>query len=321
MSELVLNTMVDVLKAVAETTRLRIVVLLQEGDLTVSDLTTILGQSQPRVSRHLKLLQDAGVIERYQEGAWAYFRLSDDVVRAQIVDMIAGQLARTDSALEHDHDRLQQVKHQRRVQAAAYFSANAAEWDALRRLHVPDRAVEEALLRLVGDKPFQAMLDIGTGTAAMLKLFAPFYTRGVGVDVNREMLAIARAGLEKAGITHALVRQGDVAALPVELAGFDLVMIHQVLHFLDHPALAIREAARVLQPDGRLVIVDFSAHNLEFLRNQYAHQRLGFTDAQITNWFREAELEFVTREEFAPERGRENGLTVQLWLARKPVSV
>jgi len=316
-SELTLNIMVDVLKTVAETTRLRIVVLLQEGDLTVSDLTTILGQSQPRVSRHLKLLQDAGVVERYQEGAWAYFRLSDDVVRGQIIDMIAGRLARTGGALEHDHDRLQQVKQQHRAQAAAYFSANAAEWDALRRLHVPDKAVEEALLQLVGDKPFQTMLDIGTGTAAMLKLFAPFYARGVGVDVNREMLAIARDGLEKAGITHALVRQGDIAALPVELAGFDLVVIHQVLHFLDYPALAIREAARVLQPDGRLVIVDFSAHNLEFLRNQYAHQRLGFTDTQIRNWLREAELEFVTREEFVPGKDRENGLTVQLWMAHK----
>lgn len=317
-TKLDLGRMVDMLKAVAELTRLRILALLSQADLSVSDITAILGQSQPRVSRHLKLLQEVCVVDRYQEGAWAYFRLSEDAVRMDIVRFIMKRLAGDDALLDHDSGRLQQVKRRRQEEAAAYFSANAAQWDDLRLLHVPDGAVEKVLLRLIGDRPFQAMLDIGTGTGSLLRLFAPLYVRGIGIDINRDMLAVARANLEKAGISHALVRQGDVSALPVESGSFDLVTIYQVLHFLDEPQLAIREAARVLRPGGRLVIVDFAAHDLELLRSKYAHHRLGFTDAQITGWLEQAGLELVTREKFAPEQTAEKGLTVRLWLARNP---
>lgn len=292
-----LDPMVDMLKAVAELTRLRILALLAEGDLTVSDLTAILGQSQPRVSRHLRLLQEALVIDRYQEGAWAYFRLSEDALRTDIVRFVIERLNSNDTLLDHDRDRLRQVKLQRQEQAAAYFSANAGQWDELRLLHVSDKAVEEALLRIVGSRPFQAMLDIGTGTGSLLRLFAPLYVRGVGIDINRDMLAVARVNLDRAGITHALVRQGDVSALPVEREGFDLITIHQVLHFLDEPQVALREAARVLRPGGRLIVVDFAAHDLEFLRSKHAHHRLGFSDAQIKGWLENAGLEFVMSEE------------------------
>lgn len=315
--QLDLELMVDVLKAVAEISRLRILALLSEGDLTVSDLTMILGQSQPRVSRHLKLLQEAHLIDRYQEGAWAYFRLADDVVRSNIIAAIIGRLDLEDVLLDHDRDRLAQVKEQRQEKATAYFSANAAEWDRLRLLHVPDGAVEQALLRVVGKRPFQAMLDIGTGTASLLKLFAPLYVRGVGVDNNRDMLAIARVNLDQAGITHAQVRQGDISALPVERESFDLITIHQVLHFLDDPQAAIREAARVLRPGGRLVIVDFAPHNLEFLRTDHAHLRLGFSDETLQSWLESAGLDLVLQEAFAPEQGNK-GLTVKLWLAHDP---
>jgi len=136
-------------------------------------------------------------------------------------------------------------------------------------------------LRGVGELPFQAMLDIGTGTESLLRLFAPLYIRGVGIDIKHDMLAVSRVNLDKAGITHALVRQWDILTLPVERESFDLVIIHQVLHFLDEPQAAIREAARVLRSAGRLVIVDFAIHNLEFLHNKHAHHRLGSSDVQI----------------------------------------
>lgn len=317
MTNLDLAAMVEMLKAASEATRLRILAVLCQGDLTVSDLTRILSQSQPRVSRHLKLLQEAGLIIRYQEGAWAYFRLADDQMRMTITHAILNHLNHGDHMLESDQHRLNQVKEERNSYAASYFSANAALWDKLRLLHVPDNAVEAAMREIVGGKTFQSMLDIGTGTGSMLKLFADLYLRGVGVDNNRDMLAIARSNLDLAGITNAQVRQGDIAALPVDKESFDLVTIHQVLHFLDDPQAAIREAARVMRSNGRLIIVDFAAHDLEFLRTDYAHLRLGFSDEQMKTWIDKAGLEFVDSVEFEP-KDRQKGLTVKLWLAKDP---
>ncbi|TIP36347.1 MAG: metalloregulator ArsR/SmtB family transcription factor, partial [Mesorhizobium sp.] len=239
-----LDTMVDTLKAAAESSRLRILVLLSRGDLTVSDLTEILGQSQPRVSRHLKLLLDAGLIGRYQEGSWAFFRLSDTDSSRDFVQRLVSGVREADPQVVRDLERLAAVKRKRQDRAAEYFSENAASWDRIRSLHVPDRAVEAALLKLVGKRPFQSMLDLGTGTGRLLEIFAPLYRRGVGIDMSREMLTVARANLDKAGVANAQVRQGDIFSPPVERNAFDLVTIHQVLHYLDDPARAIGEAAR-----------------------------------------------------------------------------
>ena len=268
-----LDTMVDTLKAAAESSRLRILVLLSRGDLTVSDLTEILGQSQPRVSRHLKLLLEAGLIGRYQEGSWAFFRLSDaDWARAFVLRLV-GDIRPADPQVERDFERLAAVKRRRQDRAAEYFSSNAASWDQIRSLHAPDKAVEAALLKLVGKRPFQAMLDLGTGTGRLLEIFAPLYRRGIGIDMSREMLAVARANLDRAGVANAQVRQGDIFSPPVERDAFDLVTIHQVLHYLDDPGRAIAEAARLLRPSGRLVLVDFAPHAVVGLRDDHAHQR------------------------------------------------
>ncbi|MET3660838.1 ArsR/SmtB family transcription factor [Aquamicrobium ahrensii] len=311
-----LDTMVDTLKAAAESSRLRILVLLAQGDLTVSDLTEILGQSQPRVSRHLKLLMEADLIGRYQEGSWAFFRLSDqETARAFVLRLITG-VDPADPQIERDMERLATVKRRRQERATEYFSQNAASWDEIRSLHVPDRAVEAALLELVGKRPFQSMLDLGTGTGRLLEILAPLYRRGVGIDMSREMLAVARANLDRAGVTNAQVRQGDIFAPPVERDAYDLVTIHQVLHYLDDPARAIAEAARLLRPSGRLIIVDFAPHTLEFLREEHAHQRLGFSDKQIEDWFADAGLDLESSEEFEPRGNGAAGLTVKLWLGR-----
>lgn len=311
-----LDTMVDTLKAAAESSRLRILLLLSGGDLTVSDLTEILGQSQPRVSRHLKLLLEAALIERYQEGSWAYFRLADaDAAQDHIAGIVA-RLDRADPQVARDLERLSAVKRRRQERAADYFSANAAAWDEIRTLHVPDDAVEAALRKLVGKRPIQTMLDLGTGTGRILEIFSPLYRRGVGIDMSREMLAVARANLDRAGITNAQVRQGDIYAPPVERDAFDLVTIHQVLHYLDEPQQAIREAAKLLRPSGRLVIVDFAPHGLEFLRDEHAHQRLGFSDRQIADWFAEAGLDLEEAQSFAPRGDADAGLVVKLWLGR-----
>jgi ubiquinone/menaquinone biosynthesis C-methylase UbiE/DNA-binding transcriptional ArsR family regulator len=306
--------MVDTLKAAAESSRLRILVLLSRGDLTVTDITEILNQSQPRVSRHLKLLMEARLVERYQEGSWAYFRLSDGESAGDFISGVIGRVDAADAIVERDLERLSAVKRKRQERAADYFSANAASWDHLRSLHVPDGAVEGALRELVGERPFQAMLDLGTGTGRLLELFAPLYRRGVGIDLSREMLAVARSNLDQAGVAHAQVRQGDLYAPPVERDAFDLVTMHQVLHYLDEPGVAIREAARLMRPAGRLVIVDFAPHGLEFLREEQAHVRLGFSERQIADWLDEAGLDLEAERAFAPTD--DAGLTVKLWLAR-----
>lgn len=309
-----LNRMVDTLKAAGESSRFRILVLLSRGDLTVSDLTSILNQSQPRVSRHLKLLLEAGLIGRYQEGSWAFFRLSDNDVAREFALGLVGRVDPADPLVLRDMERLEAVKRKNRERAAEYFSANAAQWDQLRALHVPDDAVEAALVKLVGKTPFQAMLDLGTGTGRLLEIFAPLYRRGVGLDMSREMLSVARANLDKAGVQHAQVRQGDIYAPPVDRDAYDLVTIHQVLHYLDNPGVAIAEAAKALRPAGRLVIVDFAPHDFEFLREEQAHVRLGFTDRQIADWMKEAGLEQEETVTFEPADS--GGLTVKLWSGR-----
>ncbi|MEM7462071.1 MAG: metalloregulator ArsR/SmtB family transcription factor [Pseudomonadota bacterium] len=320
-----LDDTVNLLRAAGETTRMRLLALLSEADLTVTDLIEILGQSQPRISRHLRLLAEAGLLERYQEGAWAYFRAAEDGSGAEMVTQLINALDRSDSQIVRDRERLEAVRNRRARIAEEYFSTNAARWDALRSLHVDESRVEAAMLRLVGDKPFQNMLDLGTGTGRLLELFATLYNRAVGIDASRDMLSIARTNLDSAGLSRVQVRQGDIFVLPTPARHFDLVTLHQVLHFLDDPAAAIREAARSLAPSGRLLIVDFAPHDLDFLREENLHRRLGFSHEQISNWLEDANLEVLDIVDLKPEQNisdeqsaDKRKMTVTLWLARDP---
>ncbi len=315
---LALDPLVACLKAAGEPSRLRILALLAASDLTVKDLTAILGQSQPRISRHLKLLVEAGVVRRYPEGAWAYYRLAEDEAAGGLGATLVGRLDPADAVLARDRQRLEAVKRAHAETAAAYFAANAASWDGLRSLHVPEEAVEAAIRRAIGPKPFGAFLDLGTGTGRMLELFAGLYDRGVGVDASQPMLAVARANLDRIGAGNVQVRHGDVYALSVPHGSFDVVTIHQVLHFLEDPARAVSEAARAVRPGGRLLVVDFAPHDLEFLRAEHAHRRLGFSHDQVAGWLKAAGLEVVRIEDLAPPAGSAGQLTVTLWLARDP---
>lgn len=313
-----LEKTVDVLKAAGEPTRMRLLALLFEGDLTVTDMTDILGQSQPRISRHLKLLTEAGLIERFQEGAWAYFRLSGDGRPHELARQIIGAVSPADPLLSRDNERLLAVKKARAESAQAYFSRNAASWDELRSLHVSDEQVEAALLELVGTTPFDSMLDLGTGTGRMLQLFSHLYRRGTGVDASRDMLAVARSNLEHARVSHASVRHADILNLPLERGTFDLVTVHQVLHFLQNPEDAIAQAARMLSPGGRIVIVDFAPHDLDYLHEEHAHLRLGFKSDILSSWLTDAGLNVEKTVDLQPETNGGKNLTVTIWLARDP---
>lgn len=314
-----LNGAVGVLKAVAEPTRLRLMALLARGELSVKDLTRILHQSQPRISRHLKLLAEAGLVERSPEGSWVYFRLAEAGPGRELAGRILSLLDLGDPVIVRDRNRAQGVQEERQAAAQAYFRAHAAEWDGIRALHIAEAEVEAAVSEALGPGPFGFLVDLGTGTGRMLELFSARFRRGLGLDLNPAMLAYARAKLEHAGVTHAQVRQGNLYDLPLADRSADAVVMHQVLHFMADPQRAVREAVRVLAPGGRLLIVDFAPHELEYLREEFAHERLGFAGPQIAQWCADCGAEVIETRDLAPSAESEKGkLTVSLWLAGWP---
>ena len=304
----------NALRAVAEETRLRLLAACARGEMTVSELTTILGQSQPRISRHLKVMCDAGLLERFREGSWVFYRLAEPrtgPAGALARDVLA--LTPEDAAgLARDRMRIAQVKDARAARAAAYFRANAAQWDSIRSMHIDERVVERALREALPADRIEDLLDIGTGTGRILEMLGPGIGYGMGIDLSRAMLAVARANLESRSLTNCRVRLGDMYDLPWDGARFDVVTIHQVLHFADDPAAAIAEAARVLRAGGRIAIVDFTPHDREELRIEHAHRRLGFGDEEVADWFRAAGLRLDSVRHLAGDP-----LTVGLWAASR----
>jgi ubiquinone/menaquinone biosynthesis C-methylase UbiE len=308
------------LRAAGEATRLRILALLAKSELNVKDLTQILGQSQPRISRHLKLMAEAGLITRFREGSWMFFRLADTGSEAALATAIVASFDVADPTFARDLARASAVKKAREDAAQSYFQEHAGEWDRIRALHIAESQVEAAVDQALGSGPFTLLVDLGTGTGRMLELFALRATRALGFDLSRDMLGYARMKLERAGLAHAQARHGDLYNIPLPDGAADAVILHQVLHFLDDPAAAIAEAARLLKPGGKLLVVDFAPHELEFLREQSAHRRLGFAPEQVKRWLKDAGVMVESQCDLAPAAsvGPEK-LTVLLWLGLKPV--
>jgi SAM-dependent methyltransferase len=318
-----LDATLNVFRAIGEETRLRVMVLLLRGELTVTEITQILGQSQPRVSRHLKILADAGLVERYREGSWMFYRAADPAPAgvAAVREALEALGGSQDRLIARDRERFAQSREARARAAAAYFEDAAPEWDRVRRLHLPESDIEARMRALVGDKALGVFIDLGTGTGRMLEIFSDRYEQGLGFDLSREMLAVARANLERAGVGHAQVRHGDIFSLPLENGSADLVCLHQVLHYLAEPGAAVRESARLLKPGGRLLISDFAPHELEFLREEHAHRRLGFSDEEVNAWRRAAGLDLVACETLTPHSRDETKLTVKIWVLAAPETV
>lgn len=311
-----LDTVLEGLRAAAEPTRLRLMALCAEGELTVSELVQILGQSQPRVSRHLKLLCDAGLLDRLPEGGWVFYRLAEGGKANGLVRQIADLIPKADPQLSRDRDGLIAVRAARAARAADYFAANAERWDEIRSLHVDDAEVEKRLLALLPPATIAGeLLDIGTGTGRVLELFGRHGVKGIGIDSSVDMLRVARANLAEANLPNSYVRQGDMYRLPWDEPTFGAIVIHQVLHFADDPAAVLAEAARVLAPGGRIVVVDFAPHAQDELRARHAHRRLGFADSEMRAWLSASGL--VPADPVALPG---HPLTVCLWAADRPLS-
>jgi ubiquinone/menaquinone biosynthesis C-methylase UbiE len=305
--------LVEVLRAAGEPSRLRILALLAREELAVMELSQILDQSQPRVSRHLKLLTEAGLAERFPDGAWVFYRLTTDGPRRALLDQALTRIAPTDPLISRDAEQLQSVRRERSDAAASYFARNAARWDELRTLYVEECDVEAAVLAAVGPGPFRRLVDLGSGTGRMLTLLADRTESAIGLDLSQQMLNIARRNAAEAGLDRYELRHGDIFETRLTSGCADLVVVHQVLHYLSDPAAAVAEAARLVAPGGKLLIVDFAPHGLEFLREAHQHRRLGFSDAEMSRWFEAAGLAAAAPAALPP--AKDKGLTVKIWIA------
>ncbi len=303
---------VEALRAAGEPTRLRVLSLLAGEELSVMELSRILDQSQPRVSRHLKLMTDAGLIERFPDGARVFYRLTSEAPARRLIDTVLDLL--DTAAGEADDRRLEEVRRDREVAANAYFERIAPQWDRIRSLYVCESAVEAAILRAAGDGPFERVVDLGTGSGRMLTLLGRKAKMSIGLDLSHNMLNIARSNVARAGLDKVELRHGDIFATRLPEQSADLVLVHQVLHYLADPAAAVAEAARLVTPGGRLLIVDFAPHTLEHLREEHQHRRLGFPDEEMRRWLGEAGLEPSAPIALPPDT---DGLTVVIWTAAR----
>jgi ArsR family transcriptional regulator len=284
--------------------------------LAVLEICRVLDQSQPRVSRHLKLLAEAGLVERFPDGAWVFYRLVSGGEAQALIRQLLDLIDADDPILARDAERLDTVRGERSTEAGEYFARNAARWDEIRSLYVSETAVESAILEAAGAGPFKRLVDLGSGTGRMLTLLGPQSEAALGLDLSQQMLNIARSHVAEAGLERCELRHGDIFGTRLPTQSADLVVVHQVLHYLADPAAAVREAARLVAQGGRLLIADFAPHKLEFLREQHQHRRLGFADSEMERWLTEAGLSKVQATALPPPNGAE-GLTVKIWAAQR----
>jgi ubiquinone/menaquinone biosynthesis C-methylase UbiE/DNA-binding transcriptional ArsR family regulator len=313
------DQVVDVLRAAGETTRLRVLALLAADELSVLELCRILDQSQPRVSRHLKLLAEAGLVERFPDGAWVFYRLASKSPGRSLVRQALDLIARDDAVILRDAEQLAAVRSERSAGAQAYFARNADRWNEIRSLYVDEAEVEAAIVKAAGQGPFDEFVDLGAGAGRMLTLLGERAGASLGLDLSQQMLNIARDEVAKAGLARCELRHGDIFATGLPGGCADLVTVHQVLHYLGDPASAVAEAARLVAHGGLLLIADFAPHGHEFLREAHQHRRLGFSDAEIVAWIEAAGLVLESNIALPPTSAE--GLTVKIWTGRRAAVV
>lgn len=309
-----MDTLLAALRAAAEPTRLRLLALGARGAFCVTELTEILGQSQPRLSRHLKLLCESGLLAREREGANAWFALPTGP-DGDLARQLVAHLPADDAILESDRRQAARVLAERARAASERFRRQGADWDEMHALDLPAPAVESALLSLVPEQSGTRLLDIGTGTGGVLELLAPRIAQGLGVDASKAMLALARARLSRAGLSHCAVRLADMYRLPLADASFDIAVLQMVLHYAEDPAGVVAEAARVLGPRGRLILIDLAKHDRQDLTAKLAHRWPGFADAAIATMLEGAGLRA------GPPLRVAGPLEIRIWPAARPAAI
>ena len=307
-----MDPFIQILKALAEPSRLRLLILCNQGEFSVSELVYILGQSQPRVSRHLKILCDVGLLQNVRDGNWILYRITVGTKPAVIAKKILTTVPKDSPIIVDDHRRQGIIYAKRSSSAAAYFKQNAEQWDEIRRLHIEEHKVDQVISSIFKEERINKFLDVGTGTGRMLELASAYTGELDGIDQSREMLAVARTNLEKAGVKNYKIQSGNMYQLQFPNDEYDVVCMHQVLHFADEPNKAIAESARVLQPGGRLIIIDFMTHKMMKLRESFHHSRLGFSDGEFVHWFQRNGLKFRP-----PTHLYSGQLTVGIWVGIK----
>jgi ubiquinone/menaquinone biosynthesis C-methylase UbiE/DNA-binding transcriptional ArsR family regulator len=317
-----MDQILSLMRALADPTRLRIALLIRQLELSVGEVVDILGQSQPRVSRHIRILDEAGLAQRRKEGSWVFLRPGPKLNDGRLDPLLALSDDSDARMMKRDIAKLEEVRAARAKMAATYFAEHAAEWDQLRSLHVAEADVEDAMKRLLTISPLGRVLDVGTGTGRMIELFAGDAAHMTAIDSNSEMLRLARAKLSGLMLLHKKplsvdIMMGDFNNLPVEDGSFDTILFHQVLHYAQAPERVIAEAARVLAPSGRMMIVDFATHDREELRSVHAHARLGFSDDSILRSFASCGLYMVHSDTLGDTTVESGRLTVKIWLGEK----
>jgi len=317
--EINLNNAIQALKAVGEETRLRILKLLIKSELNVQDIATILGQSQPRVSRHLKLLDESGLIKRSREGNWVYCKLKQDTDLIKLIDFVGNDGFDNDETIKLDLMRLNELKNKRQLASVDYFNHIAHDWDEISKLHINSDQIEKNIIDILKDRnSYKKIIDFGTGTGRMLEILNNYYKEAIGIDNNRHMLSMARSRIESLELKNCEIRYSDITKTLFNSNSIDLVLIHQVLHYFDNPHDVINEASRLLKVNGEVLIIDFSSHSIELLRNKYSHRRLGFTSDQMNELLKKNNIKVIEFRELKREIESVNeNLTVTLWLGKK----
>lgn len=317
---LIMDNLLNIMRALADPTRLRMALLISRMELSVGEMALILDQSQPRVSRHIRILNEADIIERRKEGSWVFLRTGGYAGMDAINNILQSPEIFQSDIVSADMVKLEKVRAARAEMADEYFAAHASEWDEIRSLHISESAVEKEMQRILAAYDLGRMLDVGTGTGRMIELFAHMSKYAAAVDNSPEMLRVARAKIDRISANSGSkidVMLGDFNALPIDDASFDTLILHQVLHYAQYPQRVISEAARVLSDNGRLMIVDFAPHNVEDLRKNHAHARLGFSNAMIEEIFRNAGLYLAHHSALPNKQTSEDALTVSIWLGQK----
>jgi ArsR family transcriptional regulator len=284
-----MDALQKVFKTFSDPTRVRVLALLEQEELAVQELMDALGMAQSRVSRHLAILREAGLLEDRRDGTYVFYRFAVPAEGPwrEAWELVRRELA-TDPVRQRDRAALAQVMEARAARTRSFFDAVGPEWDALRKVFDDDVLRARAGARLVD--PRTVVADVGTGTGILAVELARLGLRVVAVDHSARMLAAARSKLEAEGLSGVELRQGEASALPIGDAEVDAAIVHMVLHYLPSPGEAIREMARVVRPGGVVVIVDFVPHEHEWMRQELGVTWLGFAWDEVRGWLGEADL-------------------------------